>query len=474
MNKLFLKLSILSISLLTVMASAAISPALAKIKQAFPNVDITTVKLVLTLPSLFIIPATLLTGWLVKKIKKRVVLIIGLIIYALAGIGGGFANTIGQLLFMRAIFGIGVGLIIPLSTSLIADFFEQEERTKMMGYSGSVSHFGGVVFLMLSGWLAVMSWRYAFYVYGFALLTLLIVIFWLPEPSERIKGAQLIKSKLPWGVYTCALLGTLMMIAFYAAPTNLAMFIESERKMYTSTTPLFKDREEFAYHLERGTISKTAINSFKAHGIKLSSKAKLEVIKPKESWAIVDKNIKYIVRRESDRLVIYTEKLARPGIAGYLLSTMTMVGVIFGFVLAKLMRIFRSFLPAISIGSMGIGYGILAIVTSLHLVFLAMLFIGFSSGILMPLLLLRVAKITPQNLRAMAMAIVSIGIYLGQFVSPVVLKLVSSINFLGNDPFRVQFTFLAMGLGCATFIALVIGIRNRRDYLGEENIPLRH
>ncbi|MCM8774063.1 MAG: MFS transporter [Candidatus Omnitrophica bacterium] len=471
MNKLFLKLAILSISLLTVMASAAISPALAKIKQAFPNVDITTIKLVLTLPSLFIIPSSLLSGWLVKRIKKKTVLLIGLVIYSLAGIGGGFANTIGQILFMRAIFGIGVGLIIPLSTSIIADFFEQEERTKMMGYSGSVSHFGGVIFLLISGWLAVMSWRYAFYVYGFSVLTLLMVIFWLPEPAVKKLVRQGVRDKLPWGVYTCAILGSLMMIAFYAAPTNLAMFIESERKMYTSTKPLFKDREEFAYYLEKGTISQTTIDSFKAQGIKLSRRAKLEVIEPQKAWVIADINNKYIVRKEADKLVIYTEKLARPGIAGYLLSTMTMVGVFFGLILAKLMRIFRSFLSPISIASMGIGYGILAGADSIFLVLLSMVFIGFSSGILMPLLLLKVAKITPQALRAMAMAVVSIGIYLGQFISPVVLKAIISFHFLVEDPFRSQFSFLAIGLGIATFISLIVAIKNK-DVKLEGNIPL--
>ena len=48
MNNLLVKISILSISLLTVMAPAAISPALAKIRQAFPSADITLIKLALS------------------------------------------------------------------------------------------------------------------------------------------------------------------------------------------------------------------------------------------------------------------------------------------------------------------------------------------------------------------------------------------------------------------------------------------
>jgi len=59
MHRALMKAAILSISLLTVMASAAVSPALARIRQAFSGVDITLIKLALTLPSLVIIPFSL-------------------------------------------------------------------------------------------------------------------------------------------------------------------------------------------------------------------------------------------------------------------------------------------------------------------------------------------------------------------------------------------------------------------------------
>jgi MFS family permease len=111
MASLLVKLSMLSISLLTVMASAAISPALAKISQAFPGTDSTLIKLVLTLPSLLIIPFSLLSGWLAARMKKKYVLLIGLVIYFLGGMGGGFARSITELLIIRGLFGVGVGFL---------------------------------------------------------------------------------------------------------------------------------------------------------------------------------------------------------------------------------------------------------------------------------------------------------------------------------------------------------------------------
>ena len=470
MNKFFVKISVLSISLLTVMASAAVSPALAKIKQAFPGADITLIKLILTLPSLLIIPSSLVSGWLARRMNKKHVLLIGLVIYLLAGVAGGFAKSIPQLLIIRALFGIGAGIIIPLSTSIIADLYEGSERVKMMGYSGSVSHFGGVIFILISGWLACISWRYSFFVYSLALLVVLMIVLWLPELSSK-KLSVSVKSKLPAGVYICAILGVFMMISFYAAPTNLAMFIESERQMYTSNAPLFKDREELLTHLASGTVSEVTRKSFSDNGIALSSKAALSVIEPNNAWSITDRNRKYIVRKEQDRLVISTERLGRPGIAGYLLSTMTLVGVVSGIVLAHLLRFLGPYCSSVGLASMALGYGFLGLANSLLMVLGGMLCIGFSSGVLMPLLLLKVAKITPEAQRAMAMAVFSIGIYLGQFLSPVALKVAGSFSLFGQDVFRAQFNFLCLGLAVSSIIGLVTAFMSPKNPNSQSSKP---
>ncbi len=460
MNNLLVKISILSISLLTVMASAAISPALAKIRQAFPGTDITLIKLVLTLPSLLIIPFSLLGGWLASRMKKKTILLIGLVIYFLGGVGGGFAKSITQLLIIRGIFGMGVGLIIPLSISLIVDFYEKQERAKMMGLSGSVSHFGGVVFLLLSGWLACMNWRYAFGVYGLSALIMFTVFFWLPEPPAKLAGGP-VKVKLPWQIYWCAAIGALMMVAFYAAPTNLAMFIENQQEMYKSVTPLFADKAELESSLKAGMISESVRSSFKDNGIVISAKASFKVKEPGKSWIIQDRSRQFVVTKEQDRLVVASERLGRPGIAGFYLSTMTMVGVVSGIILAVLLRFLGPYCSVVGIAAMAIGYGLLAQTYSLAGVLVSMLCIGFSSGILMPILLLRVARITPEQGRALSMAIVSCGIYLGQFLSPVILK--AAAKFPGADIFRSQFNFLAAGLIAATVWGLVSAFQSARS-----------
>ncbi len=88
-----LKPTILSLSFLSILSGAAVSPALGRIQQAFPDASDLTIQMILTLTPLFIIPFSLLTGRLSLKIKKRHILFVGLTIYLLAGVGGGLMNN---------------------------------------------------------------------------------------------------------------------------------------------------------------------------------------------------------------------------------------------------------------------------------------------------------------------------------------------------------------------------------------------
>ncbi|WP_411911103.1 MFS transporter [Clostridium estertheticum] len=79
-------------------------------------------------------------------------------------------------MFSRVVLDMGVGLIFPLSTALIADFFSGDERISMMGFSQASSNLGGIITTILSGVLAKLSWRYAFYVYLIGVLVLLLIV----------------------------------------------------------------------------------------------------------------------------------------------------------------------------------------------------------------------------------------------------------------------------------------------------------
>lgn len=66
------KLAILSISLIAVIAEAAVSLALVSISEAFPDANETSIKLINTLHALPIIPFTFISSRFTKRVSKIV------------------------------------------------------------------------------------------------------------------------------------------------------------------------------------------------------------------------------------------------------------------------------------------------------------------------------------------------------------------------------------------------------------------
>ncbi|MGJ9385314.1 MFS transporter [Salipaludibacillus sp. CF4.18] len=228
MNKVLLKMAILSVSLLTVMAGAAISPALGDIALAFPDVSETTIKFILTLPSVMIIPFIFISSHLTRRFSKKHILFAGMFFYLIGGLGGGFASSIELLLLCRAILGIGVGLLMPISTALVADFFDGEERTTTMGQVSAANNLGGVALFLMSGFLAAISWRMAFSVYSLVIVAAIIVFFYLPTTKPEKDTPGMTRAPLPKKLYAYGAAMFFIVLAFYSIPTNMALFIQEE------------------------------------------------------------------------------------------------------------------------------------------------------------------------------------------------------------------------------------------------------
>ena len=146
--------TILSMSLLTVMAAAAIAPAMGIIRQHFASAPDMLVQLIISLPALFIILTNLLFLPISRVLRTRAIAIIGLVLYVAAGTGCFFVDNIHLLLLMRALLGVSVGLIMPLSTGLLSFFYPPEEQARLMGLSAAMNQMGGVVGTLLAGMLA--------------------------------------------------------------------------------------------------------------------------------------------------------------------------------------------------------------------------------------------------------------------------------------------------------------------------------
>ena len=183
-----LAVAILSLSLLTVMAGAAVAPALGIIREHFAGVNQLLVQMIISTPALFIVLTSFVFQKLSEKYRARDLLMVGLAFYTLGGACAGIIDNIYCVLIFRAFVGIGVGIIMPMSTGLLSFYFTRDKQDVLMGYSSAMNQMGGAVATLLSGLLATMSWRLSFLVYLMGLISVVLCLIFLP--NEYIGGGE--------------------------------------------------------------------------------------------------------------------------------------------------------------------------------------------------------------------------------------------------------------------------------------------
>ncbi len=241
-NPKLVKITILFISMMTVMAGATIAPSLPEMKRTFIDLESadTLVKLVLTIPGLFIALTAPFSGWIIDRFGRIRLLVSMLLLYAVAGSSGLYLNTLPEIIIGRAFLGIGVGGIMTTAVALIGDYFEGEERRKFLGTQSAIMAFSGTVFISTGGFLADIHWRYPFLIYGLALLAVPLVLIYLKEPektpSNSVDGVPEVKiPSIAWTVYVLAFLG---MAVFYMMPVQVPFLIQQISDVGNTATGL--------------------------------------------------------------------------------------------------------------------------------------------------------------------------------------------------------------------------------------------
>lgn len=217
-----LTFTILSISLLTVMAGAAMAPALWAVKAHFADKPDLLIQFIVSLPALFIIVTNLCFPLLCRVAKTKSIAVAGLVLYVVSGTGAFFLEDISAILVLRALLGVSVGMIMPLSTGLLSYYFPPEDQSRLMGLCAAMNQIGGVIATLIAGVLAKVGWNYAFLVYSMGLFVLILVLLFLPnERLETPKGSGGFVRNIK-RFYPSVLGMLLLMICFFIFPTNFS------------------------------------------------------------------------------------------------------------------------------------------------------------------------------------------------------------------------------------------------------------
>jgi EmrB/QacA subfamily drug resistance transporter len=108
----------------------------------------------------------LLGGRLADLMGRRRMFMVGLVLFSIASLAGGFAQSEGWLIASRAVQGLGGAIVSPAALSIITTTFaDGEERNRALGVWGAVAGAGGAAGVLLGGILTTgLSWRWVLFV----------------------------------------------------------------------------------------------------------------------------------------------------------------------------------------------------------------------------------------------------------------------------------------------------------------------
>jgi EmrB/QacA subfamily drug resistance transporter len=220
--------------------------------QAKLNASVVDVQWVVESYSLFLSALLLVGGSLGDRFGRKLIYTIGIAIFALASIWCGLSPNVDQLIFARAIQGIGGALLVPGSLAIISACFSEERRGKAIGTWSGFTAITTAVGPVLGGWLIEhYSWRAAFFInIPIAVVVIIIAISRVPETrddegSNRLDWWGTILATLGLGLLIYGLIESsrrgfdhTVIFAIIAGTIILAIFLFVESRLKDPMLPL--------------------------------------------------------------------------------------------------------------------------------------------------------------------------------------------------------------------------------------------
>jgi len=175
-------LIIFGVTLAVVMGVSSVAPAFPRMirELGLETQEVGYLITIFTLPGMVLTPVL---GILADRYGRKRVLVPSLVCFALFGAACGFAPDFGTLLALRFMQGVGAAALGALNITILSDIFQGKERIAALGYNAGVLSLGTSAYPAVGGALAMLGWRYPFFLPVVILPLALAVLFKLESPA---------------------------------------------------------------------------------------------------------------------------------------------------------------------------------------------------------------------------------------------------------------------------------------------------
>ncbi|RHW52240.1 hypothetical protein DS831_02625 [Bombilactobacillus bombi] len=210
---------------------SVMAPSIVKIQQAFPNADPTQVESIASIGDVASMVASFIFGFILTRITYKHAAILGLTLLAAGGLLPIFIHkSVAQLIFFALIVGLGSGAITTILPSLSAAAYQGERRSNQFGFNVALEDGFAMVWIVLGGYLATISWIHNYYVYAITLVALVLAIFFVPniQPTDNsaTNAIDTNQQKDQWGFIIALVVISMLVEVLVAVMTNkMALYL---------------------------------------------------------------------------------------------------------------------------------------------------------------------------------------------------------------------------------------------------------
>jgi MFS family permease len=232
-KRTFLKIAIACSNAVTMADIAGIAPAMGEITKAYSHENPILFNSIMTIPVISMAIFGLIAGRLCAFFSKKTVLIWGLFLFTVGGVAPILDDNIYYVLLMRVICGVGAGFVLPTYGSLIADFFEGDEKAQVMGLSATAAALLMIVIALVGGLLTVINWHYIYLTFLVGVILMVMAFFGIPKTSAERKTAAtsdrtLQKSPVGLPLISLAVTAFLLFVVHPVVTIKAAVFFMEE------------------------------------------------------------------------------------------------------------------------------------------------------------------------------------------------------------------------------------------------------
>lgn len=217
----------ITLSVMAIVLLAPILPLLLAEFSAMPG-HAYWVPMILTVPALCVAVFSPVAGVLGDAFGRRRLLIMALAAYAVLGVLPVFLKGFFAILASRVGVGITEAMIMVLTTTLIGDYFTGEKRDKWLAAQTAFASLSALLFFNVGGQLGQFGWRMPFWVYGSALLMMVLVLAftWEPDGSTAADEAP-VRSGTSWEGFPWARMAVIIAMSVFGSVLFYTVQIQS-------------------------------------------------------------------------------------------------------------------------------------------------------------------------------------------------------------------------------------------------------